>query len=179
MLLLLITSSLVFVESVHELIIPELWKYSASSWADGTQGDAGYLFDLSFTLVGDVIELPKAEVDSETPSKIPKWVKNNARWWVDGLISDIDYINGIQYLVDKGIILINVKNFGSGEVVVGSNIPKYLPYWLGEKWVQMERDGKIVKSESCAHIVQILYETDDDEIRKTLNDRWKNECVIG
>jgi len=175
----MITSSLVFVESAHELVIPELSKFSASLWADDGITDASYLFDLTSFIREDIIKIPETEVNIETPSRIPKWVKNNAGWWANGLISDIDYINGIQYLVDKGIIIINVKNFGYGEVVVGTSIPKYLPYWLGEKWVQMERDGKIVKSESCAHIVQLLYETDDKETRKTLNDRWKNECVIG
>ena len=35
---------------------------------------------------------------------IPEWVKNNAAWWSDGLISEDDFLNGIKYLVKKGVI---------------------------------------------------------------------------
>ncbi|TRZ78981.1 MAG: peptidase, partial [Nitrosopumilales archaeon] len=34
----------------------------------------------------------------------PKWVKNNAGWWADGTISDNDFVHGIQYLTNNGII---------------------------------------------------------------------------
>ena len=36
--------------------------------------------------------------------EIPEWLKDNARWWADGLISDEAYINGLQYLISQGII---------------------------------------------------------------------------
>ena len=35
---------------------------------------------------------------------IPSWVKNNAKWWAEGLISDEDYVQGIEYLIKEGII---------------------------------------------------------------------------
>jgi len=35
---------------------------------------------------------------------IPDWVRNNAGWWADGLISDDDFVSGIKYLVEQGII---------------------------------------------------------------------------
>ena len=37
---------------------------------------------------------------------IPEWLKDNARWWADGLISDEAYISGLQYLISQGIIKI-------------------------------------------------------------------------
>ncbi len=36
--------------------------------------------------------------------EIPSWIKNNANWWSQGLISDDDFVKGIQYLVGQGII---------------------------------------------------------------------------
>jgi len=36
--------------------------------------------------------------------QIPKWIKDNAKWWSEGLISDQDYINGLQYLIQQGIL---------------------------------------------------------------------------
>ena len=35
---------------------------------------------------------------------IPSWIKNNAGWWADNQIDDDAFIQGIQYLVEKGII---------------------------------------------------------------------------
>ncbi|MFB5605970.1 MAG: phosphate ABC transporter substrate-binding protein PstS, partial [Nitrosarchaeum sp.] len=37
-------------------------------------------------------------------SEIPDWIRNNAKWWADGLITDDDYIKGLQYLISKGIL---------------------------------------------------------------------------
>ena len=40
----------------------------------------------------------------QSQDKIPGWIKNNAGWWADGIISEDDFVNGIKYLVEKGII---------------------------------------------------------------------------
>jgi len=41
---------------------------------------------------------------SESSESIPDWIKNNACWWAEGLISDDDFVKGIEYLVKEGII---------------------------------------------------------------------------
>ena len=35
---------------------------------------------------------------------IPNWIRDNAKWWAEGLITDQDYINGLQYLISQGIL---------------------------------------------------------------------------
>ncbi len=45
-----------------------------------------------------------------TPStqyNIPYWVKNDAKWWSEGQISDVEFVKAIQYLVDNGILTPN------------------------------------------------------------------------
>lgn len=42
-----------------------------------------------------------------TIGPIPDWVRNNAGWWADGLISDDDFTMGIQWLIHNGIITTN------------------------------------------------------------------------
>jgi len=37
-------------------------------------------------------------------SIVPEWVKNNAKWWSEGAISDADYITSLTYLISNGII---------------------------------------------------------------------------
>ena len=39
-----------------------------------------------------------------TTYKIPEWIRNNAKWWADGSITDQDYIKGLQYLISQGIL---------------------------------------------------------------------------
>lgn len=36
--------------------------------------------------------------------EIPKWIRDNAKWWSEGLITDQEYINGLQYLIQQGIL---------------------------------------------------------------------------
>ncbi len=53
----------------------------------------------SFNLVDDLIEdLP--------PQPTPEWIKNNAGWWSQGLITDGDFVEGIEYLIEQGIITV-------------------------------------------------------------------------
>ena len=38
--------------------------------------------------------------------KIPDWIKNNAGWWSEGLIDDTAFLQGIQFLIKEGILII-------------------------------------------------------------------------
>lgn len=35
---------------------------------------------------------------------IPSWIKNTARWWSQGSVGDNDFIKGLQYLIQNGIM---------------------------------------------------------------------------
>ena len=41
---------------------------------------------------------------------IPSWLKDNAKWWAGGKISDSEYITGIKYLIQHGIMQLEPKN---------------------------------------------------------------------
>ena len=36
--------------------------------------------------------------------EIPNWVRNNAGWWADGLISNSDFMSGIEFMAKNGMI---------------------------------------------------------------------------
>ncbi|HUU49265.1 MAG TPA: hypothetical protein VMW55_10865 [Nitrosopumilaceae archaeon] len=38
---------------------------------------------------------------------VPDWIKNNALWWAEGKITEGEYLTGLQYLVDEGILKIS------------------------------------------------------------------------
>ena len=39
-------------------------------------------------------------------SGIPAWIKNNAGWWAEGQIDDSSFLQGIQFLIKEGIMVI-------------------------------------------------------------------------
>ena len=45
-------------------------------------------------------------VTNQNEISIPNWIKNNAGWWADGSIDDDSFIQGIEYLIKNGIIVI-------------------------------------------------------------------------
>ena len=40
----------------------------------------------------------------EAQSLVPDWIKINAAWWVEGSVDDQTFLNGIEFLVENGII---------------------------------------------------------------------------
>jgi len=41
---------------------------------------------------------------SEDNSQVPEWIKNNAKWWTEGKISEQEYLDAIKFLIDNQII---------------------------------------------------------------------------
>jgi len=51
------------------------------------------------------INIPNFDDSEEIPAQqIPNWFKNNAEWWSEGKITDVDFTNSIEFLVKNGII---------------------------------------------------------------------------
>ncbi len=40
------------------------------------------------------------------PPEIPEWIRNNATWWGQGLISDQEYLDAIRFLINQGILIL-------------------------------------------------------------------------
>ena len=43
---------------------------------------------------------------AQTSSSIPAWIKNTARWWADGQVSDTDFIKALQWLINQKILIV-------------------------------------------------------------------------
>ena len=48
-------------------------------------------------------EIPESKAVSQ---KVPEWVKNTANWWANDLIDEADFVSGLQFLIENGIIKI-------------------------------------------------------------------------
>ena len=56
-------------------------------------------------------------------SELPVWIKNNAKWWSADSISDSDFIDGIEFLIDEGFILLPPSSF---EYSTKTEIPNWI-----------------------------------------------------
>lgn len=64
------------------------------------------MYKVTGTFNGVAIPVSYFYVKESALTKIPNWIKNNAKWWADGKISDSDFVSGLQYLIDKKILQI-------------------------------------------------------------------------
>jgi hypothetical protein len=62
-------------------------------------------------------------------SQIPSWIRNNAKWWADGIIGDSDFVSGIQYLIKQEILKIPPTSSGISST-------NQIPSWIknNAKW---------------------------------------------
>ena len=94
------------IEKVKEPKIPEWIRNNAKWWSEGNIGDSDFTGGIQYMIKENIISIPDLPVQSSETlgEKIPNWVRNNAGWWANGLISDDDFVSGIKYLVEQGII---------------------------------------------------------------------------
>jgi len=100
----------------EEIQIPSWIKNVATWWASDEISENEFLTGIEYLVNNNIILLDfvpcnyKIQNQTISPSKsIPDWIKNNASWWSENLIDDIDFINGLQYLIEYKIIKIDNK----------------------------------------------------------------------
>ena len=60
--------------------------------------------------VGSVISSAWAQIDD---ANVPSWIKDTAKFWSDGGISDGEFLNAIKYLIENGVIEIQENEFST------------------------------------------------------------------
>jgi plastocyanin len=46
---------------------------------------------------------------------VPEWIKNNALWYGQGIVSETEFLNAIKFLIENDIIIIENKDMKSSE----------------------------------------------------------------
>jgi len=102
--------------SAQDAQIPIWIKNVAGWWAIGDISENEFLTGIEYLINNNIISIDfvpcNDEIQSQTTSSsksVPDWIKNNAIWWSENLIGDIDFINGLQYLIEHKIIKIDNK----------------------------------------------------------------------
>jgi hypothetical protein len=55
-------------------------------------------------------------IEAQEDYTIPSWIKNNAGWWASGMIDDSAFLQGIQYLIREGIMVIPSAESSAGSL---------------------------------------------------------------
>jgi len=86
--------------------IPSWIKNNAGWWSEDQIEDSDFVLGIQFLINEGIIILPPTTPGStsDLSDEIPSWIKNNAGWWAKGVITDSDFVSGIQWLITKGII---------------------------------------------------------------------------
>ena len=61
-------------------------------------------------------------VDSDDGS-MPLWIRNNAKWWNENQISDQDFIKGIEFLIQKKILVVQ-------KTIEPNQNNQQIPFWV-------------------------------------------------
>lgn len=105
--------------------------------SDKYQKDGAYWAELLNPITGDydfvrfTVGAQESIQASDTPQasptnpaiQIPAWVKSNAGWWAKGSMSDTDFIKGIEYLIEQGIMKIPQSQSSASQ---SNQIPKWV-----------------------------------------------------
>jgi len=101
--------------SAQDAQIPNWIKNVAGWWANGVISESEFLAGIEYLVNNNIILLDFVPCNDKIQSQyvdtksVPDWIKNNASWWSENLIDDIDFINGLQYLIEYKIIKIDNK----------------------------------------------------------------------
>jgi hypothetical protein len=112
--------------------------------------------------IPNAIEVISSSIISETESEpvktfledvtddqvIPVWVKSNAKWWSDDKIDNDNFISGLEYLVNEGIITVSLPEGTDNSI---SEMPSWIKSTAGW-WA----DGMISEDEFITAIEWLI-----------------------
>jgi len=97
------------IQDTGEVSIPFWIRDLAKMWiTEPLVTDRDFGRAIEYLIQNEIIKIPYTEPEGDTITNIPDWVKTNAEWWVTGKISDTEFTVALQYLIKKGIILVNL-----------------------------------------------------------------------
>ena len=82
---------------------------------------------------------------------VPSWVKNNAGWWADGIISETEFISGIQHLIEEGILKVPLTTISAE--ITQEGVPSWVKNNAGWWADGIISDGEFVNG--IQHLIKI------------------------
>ena len=107
-----------FLEKIEENKIPLWIKNNAAWWTQDKISDTDFIQGIEYLvqkkIINPVVSDTVQTTNTDNTDIIPNWVRNNAKWWSAGLISDEEFLSAIGYLIENGLIILTGE--GNSEV---------------------------------------------------------------
>jgi hypothetical protein len=91
-----------------DIDIPSWVKKNAAWWSDGQINDPDFAKGIKYLVQENIINVPTKDENIDESevniTSIPMWVRNNAAWWSEGNLTDVEFANGIKFLLSSGLI---------------------------------------------------------------------------
>jgi len=84
-------------------------------------------------VIGLVFLFGILQVSHAQQFEIPSWIKNNAKWWSEGQINDSDFITGIQYLIQNGIMKVPSTSKATKSNTIPTWVKNNAGWWANDK----------------------------------------------
>jgi len=90
-----------------EIVLPDWIKTNADWWSQDIITNDEFTASIEYLIKNEIIVIPESEQQSsisESAAEIPNWIKFTASAWSQEAITDIEFVNALQYLIQEGII---------------------------------------------------------------------------
>jgi len=89
-------------------LIPDWVRNNAEWWSKDLIGTDDFVSGIQYLIVQGVIQGPfvSGENGGDSAAFVPVWIKDTAGWWSEGLVSDGEFVNALQFLISQGIITV-------------------------------------------------------------------------
>ena len=101
----------VFTSNIPQTV-PDWIKNTAGWWAGDKIPDVEFIKSLQFLIENKIISVESSKfIETETTLQIiPSWIKNTAGWWAGDKIPDVEFLKGINFLIDNGLLVIDIPD---------------------------------------------------------------------
>ena len=89
-----------------KITIPIEFKTVVKSWQGETQTDKNYAGLIRELINDNIINITNYNNQTNQIVHVPQWFKKSANLWSDNLTSDNEFGSSVQYLIQKGILVI-------------------------------------------------------------------------
>jgi len=130
----------------------------------------------------DVFETPTEKpefLQRLEENTIPYWIKNTAGWWSKNKVSDIEFISGIEYLINNKIMNIVAQNSSENSLdVIPSWVKNSAGWWSNNEISDTEFIAGI-KYLIENNIIKVSVQTDSELLQKDLERKaWNFERYL-
>ena len=96
-------------------------------------------------------------ISSVNAENVPDWVKNTAGWWADDAISEKEFVNAIEFLVNEGIISVSSTNVAKSSELVPDWVKNTAGWWADDA----------ISEKEFVNAIEFLIQTDVISISST------------